>query len=743
MKKWLKITLIILGSILTLILLALIFISPIAKSYVNKHGKDLIGREIHVEKLKVNVFSGTVRIYDFTVFEDDDKTTFFRFDTLDVGVKIRKLLKHELYVDHITLTQPNVRILQNGDRFNFTSIIEHFESDEPEEEDTTSSDWKLYFYNIDIRGGEVYYADVKTNIDWDVKNLNVKVPGVFFDGSKNTDAGIALQLADGGVLRTDASLNMDNNDFNVDLVLERFSISNVRAYLNDVLSVSRFDGSLDANIKLAGNLDDILKMNITGDMAFSNVDIRDATGDQVVALKKMAVGVNRINLDENLYDIKSFTVDGLVSHFDLYKTGTNFDRLFATVSTDEAQADDISVDTSTVEAADEGLPLKFKIGTFAVNDATFTYNDYTLPDAFSFPITKLNVKAENLTLSGENNAKIFAQLPNGGSAIINWNGNIDNWESSQYLSLAIRSLHLKDLSPYSVAYLGHPFTDGTFSFTSENTIKNGQLKGDNKLDLYKPEVGKKRKDVEPEINIPLRAALYVIKDKDGKVKFDVPVSGNIDSPEFSYMKIVWKTLGNLLVKVATSPFRMVANAFGSSDDIEFVEFDPLQFDFTSEQYNQMSRIADILKTDSAIVVTLTPQMDIAVAAKEQSLFNLKKEYYLSEHPDKATATHLAMIDFANIKAIELKDDGFVDYIKEKGYVEGRKPSESQIREAAERLYPVEESVAQLRRLAEMRNRYVSDYMARSGVPSRQIIVGSINENASKNGYVLTSELVEE
>ncbi|MBP5515945.1 MAG: DUF748 domain-containing protein [Bacteroidales bacterium] len=743
MKKWLKITLIILGSILTLILLALIFISPIAKSYVNKHGKDLIGREIHVEKLKVNVFSGTVRIYDFTVFEDDDKTTFFRFDTLDVGVKIRKLLKHELYVDHITLTQLKVRILQDGDRFNFTSIIEHFESEEPEEEDTTSSDWKLYFYNIDIRGGEVYYADVKTNIDWDAKNLNVKVPGVFFDGSKNTDAGIALQLADGGVLRTDASLNMDNNDFNVDLALENFAISNVRAYLTDVMSVSKFDGKLNANVNVAGNLDDILKMNITGDMAFSNVDIRDATGDQVVALKKMAVGVNRINLDENLYDIKSFTVDGLVSHFDLYKTGTNFDRLFATVSTDEAQADDISVDTSTVEAADEGLPLKFKIGTFAVNDATFTYNDFTLPDAFSFPITKLNVKAENLTLNGENNAKIFAQLPNGGSAIINWNGNIDNWKSSQYLSLAIRSLHLKDLSPYSVAYLGHPFTDGTFSFTSENTIKNGQLKGDNKLDLYKPEVGKKRKDVEPEIKIPLRAALYVIKDKDGKVKFDVPVSGNIDSPEFSYMKIVWKTLGNLLVKVATSPFRMVANAFGGSDDIEFVEFDPLQFDFTSEQYNQMSRIADILKTDSAIVVTLTPQMDIAVAAKEQSLFNLKKEYYLSEHPDKATATHLAMIDFANIKAIELKDDGFVDYIKEKGYVEGRKPSESQIREAAERLYPVEESVAQLRRLAEMRNRYVSDYMARSGVPSRQIIVGSINENASKNGYVLTSELVEE
>ena len=45
MKKWLKITLIVVGSILLLLLLALLLVSPIAKSYVNKHGKDLIGRE--------------------------------------------------------------------------------------------------------------------------------------------------------------------------------------------------------------------------------------------------------------------------------------------------------------------------------------------------------------------------------------------------------------------------------------------------------------------------------------------------------------------------------------------------------------------------------------------------------------------------------------------------------------------------------------------------------------------------
>ena len=56
MKKWLKILIIILSSIVALLAIVLLLVSPIAKSYVNNHGKELIGREIHVDKLKVNAF---------------------------------------------------------------------------------------------------------------------------------------------------------------------------------------------------------------------------------------------------------------------------------------------------------------------------------------------------------------------------------------------------------------------------------------------------------------------------------------------------------------------------------------------------------------------------------------------------------------------------------------------------------------------------------------------------------------
>ena len=716
-----------------MLLLALLLVSPIAKSYVNKHGKDLIGRELHVETLKVNLFKGQVRIYDLSVYEDDDKTVFFHFDTLDAAVKLRKLLGSELYVKHFTLANPKVRVLQEGDRFNFNSIIEHFASDEPDKpEDTTSSSWKLGFYNIRLTGGEVYYADAGSGSEWDLKNLNIKIPGVYFDGSENTDAGVELQLADGGVLRTDASLNLDDNSFVVNLDLEKFAISNIRAYLNEVVRLSKLGGELNAKVKAQGKLDEILKMNISGNVALQGVDIRDLTGDQVLACNRLAVDVKRINIEENLFDIKTVSVDQLKSHFDRYTTGTNFDRLFPSTAPSQEPPEEEKADN---QSSSPSNPFQLKVGSFALKDAAVTYNDFTLPDRFSFPITKLNITSENLSFSGENNAKVFAQLPHGGMAIIRWKGNIDDWKANQYLSLTIKSLHLKDLSPYAVAYLAFPFTDGTLSFTSENTIVNSQLDGKNRLDLYNPEVGEKREDVKAEVNVPLKAALFVLKDKDGKVQFDIPVKGNIDSPEFSYMKIVWKTLGNLLVKVATSPFRLMANAFGGAGNMDFIVTDPLQAGFTAEQYNLYAKIAEVLNYDSSIVIALEPQFDMAAAVQAQRLYSMKEEYYLSIHPEKSYSAILPQfILYDDVSAISVKDTGFVSYLRSKG-LKSRRPSEKEVRRFAEQHYSEEAATIVLQNVFRMRDEGIRRYFVeKMGVSEKQISIGELSKVTKKNGY---------
>lgn len=621
MNKPLKITLIIIGSVLVFFLLVALIVSPVAKTYVNNHGEELIGRKINVEHLRVNIYTGSVKIFDLAVYEDDATTKFLSLDTLDVSLKLRKLLSHGIEVRHLTLANLEVQVLQNGDKFNFTSILDHFKPTEEKPEDTTSVPWTMGFYNIRLSHWKVYYADKQLGSEWRLKDLNIIVPGVYFSGKENTDAGLTLALADGGTLNTQLKYNLKSNDFKADFKLSDFAISNIRAYLLSAMNVGAIKGTLAANIHAKGNLSQIMNMAITGNIALKGADLRDKSNNPVLQCGAMGVDVNKIVLADNLFDINSVSISDITSRFDLYADGSNFSRFFDVKS----QTPNTTPKTTPEDTvATQSKPMKLSVGKFLITNANVTCTDHTLPDLFTFPVTKIRIEANNITLNGHNAARIMATLPHGGLALVDWRGSIDKISEYQDLRLDIKNLQLKDLSPYTVAYLGQPFTNGVFSFTSHNTIRHSSLKGDNHVDIYKPEVGKRRKDIDSALHIPLKAALYILKDKNDKVELNIPVSGNIDSPEFSYMKLVWKTLGNLFVKVATSPARGIADALGmGNSNLDFLPFEPLQHDFTSEQYYVMEQLSQVAKYDTNVVFTLEQQIadisDTAVATMAHKL----------------------------------------------------------------------------------------------------------------------------
>lgn len=612
MKKGFKITLIIVGSLLGLIVLATLLISPIAKNYVNNHGKELLGRNIHVEGLHVNVYTGHVAIHDLALYEEDDTTEFAGFDTLDVGVKLLKLLGSEVYVKHVTLSGFDVNVIQNGTRFNFTSLIEHFQSDEPKEEDTTASVWKLNFHDIAIRNSEVHYADLQRRSHWDLDDLNLLVPDFCIGGEDATKGGLSVALGKEGHLNADVEYDAKSNDFVATVGLKRFALDQVKPYLEDVVSLGEVKGYLGADLTAKGNLNNIMGLIVKGSVAIDGLSATDGEKTQLGSCRRIAVKVNKVDLAENNFDIASLDIDGLEGRFDNYGTRNTFSHLMPAKKPQNIEPTDQQIDKSdhsTQPSDQKSQPMKVAVGRVDIKNTQFTYGDHTLPDPFVFPVKDIAIHAENVHLQGENNATINALLPNGGSANIRWKGNITDWKKNQEIFIKIRNLKLTELSPYLVAYLGQPFTDGSFSFTSFNRIKNSELDGKNKIDIYKADVGKRRNDVEAKMHLPLKAALYILKDKDDKIMLDVPVSGNIDKPEFNYMKLVWKTLGNLIVKVATSPIRALGDAMGlTHNDLDFIALDSMQFDFTSEQYYRFDELGQMLEREPLMNIAFHQQV---------------------------------------------------------------------------------------------------------------------------------------
>ena len=603
MKRSWKIVLWVIGILLGVIILATILVSPIAKSYINSHGKELVGREVHVDGVTVNVYTGHVAVTGLTLYEDNGKDIFASFDTLDTKISLFKLLGHTVELKHITLAGLNVNILKQGEAFNFESMLDHFASDSTEVQDTTPSDWLIKLHNIHLSHAQIRYNDISENKQWHLPDINLIVPNLELGGTQASEGGLNIAFTEGGQLNINGHYHEHQGTYDLAINLKKFNFKNLEPLFTDLLNYKDLHGTLEVNINAQGNVSEITKSRIGGAVVMTDVALQDNNG-QVAGWKRLDVAVNNINLDANDYNIQSLKLDGFTARYDQWADHSNIDGLMKPGRPDNPETPD---NQDNPESASS--PLSLTLHTLAITNASLTYNDHTLPDLFTFPITNLNIEATNLSLNGSNNAKLHATLPGGGHLLMKWTGDITHWKQHQDLFIAVKGLDMKQLSPWVVYFTGQPIEDGIFSFTSHNTINNSILNGKNKIDIYKAQVGSRRKDVEPQQKLPLKTALYILKDKDDKILFDIPVKGNIDNPEFSYMKIVWQTLGNLIVKVATSPIRALGNALGfGNDNLEFIEIEAHQRGLTSEQYHILGDLATIAKSDTLVFFTLEQHM---------------------------------------------------------------------------------------------------------------------------------------
>lgn len=638
MKKGLKVLLWVVGILLAVIIIVSLLAGPIAKGYINGHGEELTGRKVHVEHVGLNLLTGTVNVRGLDVYEDDGEEVFAGFDTLDVRAHLLQIPFKVINLRHITLAGLHANIIQEGKHFNFASLIEHFSSnDSTAVKDTTPSGWVMKFYNINIRHASLNYDDMLNHKGIHLPDINLIVPGFVLGGDEGSEGGLNIGFDRGGTLNVDANYDTKENTYHVDVNLDGFAVQNLDSYLADMLRYDNLRGSVDAHITADGNVNDIMKSRIGGTVAVNGVDLTGSKGP-VAGFDALTVKVNNINLDDNLFDIGEVRLSGLKATYEQWKEYSNINLLLPKKEkqgvTLQSGIDDGSQETVQKEEEPTGKPMQLHVGSLRVVDAAVTYNDHTLPDEFHFPITGLNVSADDLTTAGGNNAQVRATLPGGGHLMVRWKGNLANWKSYQDLFLSIKGLDMRQLGPWAVAYTGYPIEDGIFGLTTRLAINNSNLDNQNKIDIYKAKVGDRRKDVSAEVKIPLKAALYILKDKDDKILIEMPVKGNIDNPEFNYMKVVWKTLGNLLVKVATSPARALGSALGiNSDDLEFMEVSPDQHGLTSEQYHKLSDLSTIALSDSRVTITLTLQMpatDGEDGAKRLEWLNEQVRHYVAE-----------------------------------------------------------------------------------------------------------------
>lgn len=727
-------------------------ISPVTKWYVEKNCKELTGRLIRMEGLDIDLLSGKVSVDDIVMYEQDDTTNFVRIGRFDMEVDLGELFDDHILVKHARFVRPDIRLTQNGERFNFDDLLEFIVETYLTGESDSDTEWLITLNDISVEEGHLLYYDVEMGQTWELSSMNLLSNSVVL-GDTATWVDASMVINGRAPVEGRLSYNYDNGDFTFEGTVSDFDLADTYKYWTPYLNIRSVAGVAAADVSAEGNVFDIMAMNIKGAAEVEGFAISDSRGAELVACNTMKADMAEVNIDRERFVFNSLRASGYRAQYCMFADGTtNVDPLFY---------DDPKIEVSTTEravAADAALydvreqvslnstvtaeplfgNLVFKVADLDMRGGRIYYEDNQMHKPFSYTLRNVEVRSSNFDIAAVNTVSLRASLQKQGTAMIRWQGSLNDFHNQNLLSV-LTNVDMNDFTPYCEHYTAFPITGGNLTFRSQNIIVNGYLKGVNHLDTYNFTVGKKDKSLTPEFKIPLKLGVFILTDRKKHINIDLPVTGSIDSPEFSYRKIIMKGIGNLMLKVVSAPFAWLSS--GKQDVFKYVDIDALAMGFDSEQYSRFDRMAEELKQEGDMKVRVVQRINYAKAVKRLAQIDMKIAYYNSMQAEPGH--RLDMLDFDRIAEMKLSSRQVAEFADSQLVVKGVDPRHMSSDEKAMALYG-EHVDGQLQRIIDARNKAIAEYMAfqHADMPAgaftvNTVTVDDVRHYTGKDRYTVT------
>jgi len=282
------------------------------------------------------------------------------------------------------------------------------------------------------------------------------------------------------------------------------------------------------------------------------------------------------------------------------------------------------------------FPIHVAAVTLEHNSLQLT--DESLPRRFEWSIADINGSLRNIFLPGLQKARVDLQGEVGPHTPFTVAGTLTPDPRNLYadVTLTCTNTDLTAFSPYTEKFLGRPLTRGRLTTALRYQIENRRLTAANFADLAHLTLGARQASPEA-LQLPIKLAIGLLKDAEGHIRLDVPLSGSLDDPRFNLWRLVGQTLQNLVLKAAAAPFSLLGALVGGGAELQFVEFEPGSFVLRADQTNKLVKLGSALEKRTeltlAIRATYDPQRDVAALGRQK----LRQQMASLHHADAAAS----------------------------------------------------------------------------------------------------------
>ncbi|KAE9656722.1 DUF748 domain-containing protein [Pseudomonas sp. PB105] len=463
-----------------------------------------------------------------------------------------------------------------------------------------SKPWQVLLKDVQLRNYQVHLADrqVKPAVALELGPLNVDVQN--FDSLNQSpftlkvDSGLGKQ----GKIQATGEVNLNPVSAKLKVTTKDIDLRVAQSYISPFIRLELRSGMLGSDLDVNLKSTEPLALQITGRAQVDQLHTLDTLKTRDF-LKWQRLVVEGLNYQHG----NSLSIDKVNLLQPYARFMINDDR---TTNVDDLlipQPADTGAKSAAKPAASNDKPLGIRIGQIAINDGSANFADFSLTPNFATAIQQLNGQIGTIDSRQAKPASVDIKGKVDRYAPVTIKGSVNPFDPMSALDIAtsFKRVELTTLTPYSGKFAGFRIRKGRLNLDLHYVITKGQLKAENKVVVEQLQLGEKV-DSADAVDLPIRLAIALLKDTDGKISIELPVTGDLNNPQFSVMPIVWQTLRNLVVRAATAPFKFIGGLVtgGGSEDLGNVSFAPGSSELSKDAESALNTLAKALKERPAL-----------------------------------------------------------------------------------------------------------------------------------------------
>jgi len=283
--------------------------------------------------------------------------------------------------------------------------------------------------------------------------------------------------------------------------------------------------------------------------------------------------------------------------------------------------------TTPEQTESKAQPWRVKLARFHIDkNAHIIVDDQSVKPPFHAEITPLELTVVNIDTGAADQAMDITL-----SSTINKHEKLNIQASAQPFAeklnakaeVKISALELPPLSPYIEKQIGYYLKRGQLDATIDINVNNDQLDTKvlahlNKFNIEEGDPAKVESMTE-KLDMPLDAALNLLRDKNDNIKLEVTIDGDINDPQFDASKVINKAMANATKMAVVSYLKHMLQPWGTLlTVVDMVSkatetrFEPLQFtagsaELTDDNKDYLNKLAALMQERPKLALNICGQ----------------------------------------------------------------------------------------------------------------------------------------